>query len=980
MRRVVRRLSLGLATALCASVVTSTRADAQLDTDLKWRTIRTVHFQVHYSPGLEDHARRAAVNAEEAYTALSAELVPPRGPIDLVLADNVDFTNGFATPFPTNRIVIYVHPPVTSSALRFYDEWSALVITHELTHIFQLDRARGWWRLAQAIFGRSPPFMPNAYTPAWLTEGLAVYYESRITGSGRLEGTEHGMVARAVAIEGSGRRLDEVSLATSRYPGGQSAYVYGSLLFDYLSETRGAEHVPEFVERVSRAPLPFFLNRAARRAFGVTLVDAWREFQDSLRREVVTPASPMPGWRELTTAGREVQSPRWLDERSILYSAATGRDVPGAYVVDLDGRNRRIGRRNGIEPNVPLRDGSILFAQLEFVDPNNVRSDLYIQRGGRQQRLTWGARLAHPDARDDGAIVAVQAAPGTTRLVRVTADGRTITPITTAVVDTQWSEPRWSPDGSRIAAVRRARNGVSEIVIIDPDGRLLASLSRSRSVEGSPSWTRDGATIVFSSDRGGSPQLYAIAADPGSSGNAEPVRISDAATGIVDPDPSHRSPMIAALHYRADGYHAGVAPFTLPLTPIVPRVAEATRDTVPTAPLTPLEIDTSATRAYRPWRTLAPRYWLPLLGTSGDDNFAVGALTSGVDVIGRHSYSADASVTPSTGDIAGGFGYTFAGLVNPLIGGSFSQTSDYDALRREGDPVIVGYLRERVHVLALSATFRRPRFRSSSSFTIGGELERSTFSTNPAPLLGQLQGDLSPREYAAALVSAGWSNARRPPLSISPEDGLSMSGSARQRWRRGGGEPTTIVLGSLRGYKALNLPGFAHHVLAARVAGGYASDNSTSEFGVGGTSGSSIEIVPGYTLGDVTRTFGVRGFPASSQEGLRAAAASVEYRAPLLLPARGFRALPIFFDKVSLALFADAAAAWCPEGSENISCTDMPTRADWIASAGGELNLDAALSYDVPYRFRLGLAAPIQRAGLAGLKPLTGYLTLGLSF
>ena len=198
------------------TLLAALRVDAQVSPDVQWRTIHTEHFQVHYSPGLEQNARRAAVNAERAYAQLSAELVEPRGPIDLVIADNVDFTNGYATPFPTNRIVIYTHPPVSASSLRFYDEWSALVITHELVHIFQLDRARGWWGFAQRIFGRSPPLMPNLYTPSWLAEGLAVYYESRLTGSGRLIGSEHRMIARASAIDGTPRRLDALSLATSR--------------------------------------------------------------------------------------------------------------------------------------------------------------------------------------------------------------------------------------------------------------------------------------------------------------------------------------------------------------------------------------------------------------------------------------------------------------------------------------------------------------------------------------------------------------------------------------------------------------------------------------------------------------------------------------------------------------------------------------------------------------------------------------------
>ncbi|HLA14120.1 MAG TPA: hypothetical protein VJZ25_03775 [Gemmatimonadaceae bacterium] len=118
---------------------------AQLVPNDDWRTIRTAHFRVHFTPPLEEQARRAAVNAERAYAQLSVELKPPRGTIDLVVSDNVDYVNGYATSFPSNRIVVFAHPPTDASGLRHYDDFNALVITHELAHIFHLDRARGIW-------------------------------------------------------------------------------------------------------------------------------------------------------------------------------------------------------------------------------------------------------------------------------------------------------------------------------------------------------------------------------------------------------------------------------------------------------------------------------------------------------------------------------------------------------------------------------------------------------------------------------------------------------------------------------------------------------------------------------------------------------------------------------------------------------------------------------------------------------------------
>src|SRR5205085_10457362 len=151
-----------------------------------------------------------------------------------------------------------------------YADWIALVGSHELTHIFHRDRSRGIWRFAQAIFGRNPLLFPNLYEPRWVLEGVAVYFESRLTGEGRLESSEHSMTARAAAIANAVPTLQELSPGTSRFPGGEVIYIYGSLLFDYLSRTRGPASIRDFVERGARTPIPFILTVTSRRAFGMS--------------------------------------------------------------------------------------------------------------------------------------------------------------------------------------------------------------------------------------------------------------------------------------------------------------------------------------------------------------------------------------------------------------------------------------------------------------------------------------------------------------------------------------------------------------------------------------------------------------------------------------------------------------------------------------------------------------------------------------
>ena len=133
------------------------RLDAQVDPSGAWRTWRTEHFRVHARAELAEFAVLAADVAEQAYTLLAGELKPPRGLIDLVLSDDVDFSNAFASTFPTNRMTVYLAPPGASSvSLARYDVWLRLLITHELTHIFHLDRADGVWHVLQAVFGRAP--------------------------------------------------------------------------------------------------------------------------------------------------------------------------------------------------------------------------------------------------------------------------------------------------------------------------------------------------------------------------------------------------------------------------------------------------------------------------------------------------------------------------------------------------------------------------------------------------------------------------------------------------------------------------------------------------------------------------------------------------------------------------------------------------------------------------------------------------------
>ncbi len=967
-------------------------AGAQVVPNEQWRTIETRHFRIHFTPPLETLARRTAPNAERAFELLSRELVPPSGKVDLVIADNVDYTNGYATPFPSNRIVIFAHPPVEEVALRNYADWSQLVVQHELTHIFHLDRARGIWKLGRYFFGRHPALFPNMYMPAWVIEGLAVYYESRLTGTGRLEGSEHYMLARAAAQEDAFPSLNEISLVTSRFPGGETVYAYGGFIFDYLSRTRGEKRIRDFVELSSGPIFPLTINGKARKAFGISFERVWRQWTDSLTRMTSRNMEPLTGWRQLTSQGWLVSPPRWKDDRTLIYGALTPRDVPEAYSVQLDGRETKLGRRNSRGVNVPLPNGDLLFSQPDFIDPYRLRNDLYIQRGRDQMRLTRGARLSAPDVRSrDGAIIAVQEVPGSARIVRVSPDGSKITPITRGLLEEQWTEPRWSPEGERIAAVRIPRGTTPEVVVIDTLGAVLFAYRFERAIPASPSWSRDGSRLYFSSDHTGVMQLYSLAIPPIVQTGL--TRLSNAVTGVFAPEQSPSSALLAALVYRTDGFHLGVAP--------LPRAAVAVNDAailgersdcatcrVEDAGLPAgIPIDGSTSMRYSPWRSLLPTYWEPVVESTTGVGTRIGGATSGIDVVGRHFYFTRATFNTRHREGEGFAFYRYSGLGQPYIDMSAEQAFDHFAIGNSAGQVL-GDLAQRSRIYSLSATVTRPRWRTTGSLSVGAEIETRDYSSDPDSFLVKLPRVFSesPR-YPSIFASAAWTNTRHPPLSISREDGMAVSATVRERWRSGsvgdgGTASSRSVVGVGAAYKSLDLPGFAHHVIAVRGAAGLADEQAISSFSAGGLSGTSLQVLSGVSVGDERRTFGVRGFPPSAERGIRAFAGSLEYRAPIAAPSRHIRFIPLLFDRISAIAFADAGRAYCPGGSAQtaIVCNPSDSGNPWLASIGGEVNLDAAIYYDTPARIRLGVAAPVASRDFAGAKTASVYLTFGSSF
>ena len=232
---------------LVALALLAGRSEAQVDPSGPWRTLHTPHFRIHFRPAYRGVALTEAREAERAYALLASELHPPRGTVDLTLGDDIDGSNGFTTVFPSGRITILAPAPATDPGLLQYDTWLRLVTTHELAHVFHLDRTRSFWAVAQHVLGRAPGLFPNEYQPTWLVEGLATYYESRFTNGGRVRGSFHTQLLAADRAAGASRSPWDAEPFT-RWSDGFAPYAYGSRFLQYLAATVGDSAVPRLVE------------------------------------------------------------------------------------------------------------------------------------------------------------------------------------------------------------------------------------------------------------------------------------------------------------------------------------------------------------------------------------------------------------------------------------------------------------------------------------------------------------------------------------------------------------------------------------------------------------------------------------------------------------------------------------------------------------------------------------------------------------
>jgi hypothetical protein len=880
---------------------------------LRWREISRDRFTVIFPAARWQQAEAALAAAESAYKKLAAFWnTRPAGRIRIVLNDSTDQANGFATFYPFNLVGINLSEPPPDSELAGSRSWLGLVLTHELTHLFTMNAAAWPFRQLRRVFGSQPVLYPAVQLPPWVSEGLAVWSESEFTGDGRLNHPSYPLMLAAARRDDLFPDWGRLAGVPAAWPGPTGKYLFGAGFMQFLAEKYGADGLRQYLERSTSRLVLFSSGRDFEKTFGTPLDKLWGEYRNG-RPAADGPATIGPAYKAIAGRGFSNQYPCPLDGNGLAYYH---RDYQGRGTVEIldvqSGRTKALFKMDALNSlSFSKNENKIFISAGEIFRGFNEFSDLYEFdiKNLELKRLSRGQRLSQPlKKKNSDEIYCVQRCDGRFSLAVFDSGRGTVKTLSQAFAGL--AQLSLAPDQSLIAAAVKPDNAPWGIGIFSTNGELRDFFTAEGADCRQPRW-QNSQTLFFIQAGAETTRLANLSLV----GNGGAICSDQRLNGLQQMAFSGDGKKIYFTYFRGNGLEiaridiAGLlfSPQELIVTASIPETQASTAEIV--------------SRPYRFWRDLLPQWWSPALRTGGDE-IQAGAMTSGQDALGIHSYSLEGYYGFSSRRTNISFNYTYDGLF-PTLSFAYNDSIFYFGGSRNS---------LRTQELKLASLWPLRIRRKAQLYGYADlHLERRSY-------IEELNTFTLDESFNGLRLGLEFNSAREYYDSVSPADGIriTMQGSFHPAGMGNQSANRSAQL-DLRHYIAVFRPG----VLAWRLALAR-SWNDPYGFTMGGLEGEA-----GSSLGRNHPFDLLRGLPAGYDRGKGGCLFNLEYRLPLfkiekaLLPA-------VSLDRVYLNAFFDAGRLWQGNWWDSTAYSigiESVLRLAFGGAAFGDLSFGAALGF-----------------------------------
>jgi len=503
--------------------------------ELTWRTIETEHFFVHYHDGAERTARVVAKIAEEVYEPITALYNHrPDQKVSFVIKDYDDYSNG-AAYFYDNVVEIWATS--MDFDLRGTHNWLRNVVTHEFTHIVQIQTAMKFGRRFPSVYfqwlgyeaERRPDVLygyPNTVVsypisgfnvPAWFAEGVAQYNIPDLAYD--FWDSHRDMILRMHALDGTMLTWNEMAVFGKTSLGNESSYNAGFAFVRYIAERYGIEKLREISHNLSSLT-ELTIDGAIKRAVGRDGEELYNEWVASLRDDYAARTALI---KEHLVAGTVIADvgfgnfyPTFSpDGTRLAYISNKEADyfaLSSVYLYDMRTKEEK-KLVDGVRSNLSWSpDGkSIYYTKTTRRNPywssfhDIYRYDLEQEK---EIRLTHGMRANAPAASPDGKSIAyVAGADGTLNIFIMDTEGKEHRQLTTFSNGEQVYNPKWSPDGESLLFDYSIKDG-RDVCMISANGGNVQFLLDAENDARNPVFAPDGKRILFAADRDGIFNIY----------------------------------------------------------------------------------------------------------------------------------------------------------------------------------------------------------------------------------------------------------------------------------------------------------------------------------------------------------------------------------------------------------------------------------------------------------------------------------------